>query len=123
MRQMTAEGHNDISHRSTYEAKIVGYFRAEKIALIDIHYGLLNIYGDQTVDVSTTRWWVVRFSSGDSNSGSPPLAQSCLRVNIQAFVHCWQKCTFNSGDYVEKYCFVTNNFLYQLMVLCSFYLL
>jgi len=32
-----------------------------------------NVYGDQTVDVSTVRWWVVCFSSGDS--GSPALVQ------------------------------------------------
>ena len=28
---------------------------------------MLNAYGDQTVDFSTVRWWVVWFSSGDSN--------------------------------------------------------
>ena len=33
------------------------------------------IYGDQTVDVSTLRWWVVYFSSGNSDSGSPLLVQ------------------------------------------------
>jgi len=32
---------------------------------------LLNVYGDQIVGVSTVRWWVVLFSSGDSDSGSP----------------------------------------------------
>ncbi|MEQ5186680.1 hypothetical protein ABN222_19420, partial [Providencia alcalifaciens] len=30
----------------------------------DIHQGLLKTCGDQTVDVSTVRWWVVCFSSG-----------------------------------------------------------
>ena len=34
----------------------------EKIALIDIHWCLPNICGDQTVDVSTVRQWVVHFS-------------------------------------------------------------
>jgi hypothetical protein len=28
---------------------------------------LLNVYGDQKVDVSTVRWWVVRFRGGDSD--------------------------------------------------------
>ena len=41
------------------------------VAPIDIHGHLLNIYGDQPVDVSTVRQWVVCFSSGDS--GSPLL--------------------------------------------------
>ena len=34
---------------------------------------LLNIYGDQRVDASIVRWWVVHFSNGDRDSGSPPL--------------------------------------------------
>ena len=46
---------------------------AEKMASINIHQHLLNVYGDQTVDVRTTRWWVVCINSG--NSGSPPLVQ------------------------------------------------
>ena len=44
----------------------------KKIAATDIRLCPLSIYGDQTVDVSTVRWWVVHFSSVDS--GSLPLA-------------------------------------------------
>ena len=51
----------------------VELFCAEKIALIDIHQRLLNVYGDQTVDVSTMRWRVVCFCRADSNSVSPLL--------------------------------------------------
>ncbi|MFV1073149.1 hypothetical protein, partial [Klebsiella pneumoniae] len=54
---------------------IIEFLHAEIIAPTDINSCLLNIYGDQTVDVSTVRWWVVHFSSGDSDSGSPPLVQ------------------------------------------------
>ena len=43
----------------------------EKMAHIDSHQHLLNVSGNQTVDVSTVRQWVVCFSSGDS--GSPLL--------------------------------------------------
>ena len=42
----------------------------------DIHQCLLSIPGDQTVDVSTERRWVVHFSSGDSGHGSPQLVQT-----------------------------------------------
>ena len=35
---------------------------------IDIHWCLLNAWGDQIVYVSTVSWRVVCFSSGDSNS-------------------------------------------------------
>ena len=46
---------------------------AEKIAPIDIYHRLLNVYGDQTMDVNTVRQWVVHFSSNNSNSRSPLL--------------------------------------------------
>ena len=44
----------------------------KKIALNDIHWRLRNVYGDQTVDVSTVRRWVVRFSSGGSDVQDKP---------------------------------------------------
>jgi hypothetical protein len=40
------------------------YLHAEKI---DFHERLLNIYGDQTVDVCTVRRWMVRFGSGKND--------------------------------------------------------
>jgi len=46
---------------------VIQFLQAEKMAPIDIHQHLLNIYGDQTMDVSTVRWWVVYFSSGSSS--------------------------------------------------------
>jgi len=58
---MAAEGQSDkvvfdmevwMKQRSLTE-----FHHAEKIAPIDIHWCLLNIYGEQTVDVSTVRWW------------------------------------------------------------------
>ena len=39
----------------------------QKMAPIDVHRCLLNIYRDQTVDVSTVRQWVVHFSHGNSD--------------------------------------------------------
>ena len=47
---------------------VIEFLHVEKVRSIDIHWHLLNIYGDQTVDVSTVRWWVVCFSSGDSDT-------------------------------------------------------
>jgi len=38
----------------------------EKIAITDVHQCLLNIYGNQTVDVSTVRQKMAHFSGGDS---------------------------------------------------------
>ena len=66
---------------------------------IDIHQCLLNIYGDQTVDVSTMRWWMVHFSSGDSDH-----PYWCRFLSMR-HAHCWQKCLATGGDYVEKVVF------------------
>ena len=81
----------------------------------DIHMYLLNVYEDQTVDVSTVRWWVVHFSSGD------------VYKNVkQALAHCWQKCTANAHDCVEKIVFCSWEFALSksvLVFLCSLYLL
>ena len=55
---------------------VTGFLHAEKMVANDIHQCFLNIHEDQTVEVSTVGWWVVHFSSGDSNSGSPLLVQT-----------------------------------------------
>jgi len=39
---------------------------------------LLNTSGDQRVDVSTVRWWMVDFSSGNSDCGSSLLVQMSM---------------------------------------------
>ena len=41
---------------------------SKKVTPIDIHWCLLNVYGDQTVDVSTIKWLVMCFSSSSSDS-------------------------------------------------------
>ena len=48
------------------------FLHAEKMISTDIHLHLLNGYGDQRVNVSTVRQWVVRFSSGDINMKDKP---------------------------------------------------
>ena len=53
----------------------------EKILPIDIHQHLLNVYGDQTVDVSTVRQWVVCCSSGNSRSPLLYILKYHLRDN------------------------------------------
>ena len=61
----------------------IEFLHTEKVAPIDIHRHLLNVYGDETADVSTVRWWVVHLSSGDSGSGSPVLEY----LNVQDMIH------------------------------------
>jgi hypothetical protein len=61
---------------------VIEFLHVEKIAPIDIHRHLLNVSGDQTVDVSKLKQWVVCFSSGESDvrdrrcSGWPSIAVS-----------------------------------------------
>ena len=68
---MTVEGQSD-KMASDMEVRmkqrcVTEFLHAEKLAPNDIHRRLLNVYGDQTVDVSTVRRWVACFSSGDSD--------------------------------------------------------
>jgi len=68
---------------------ITEFLHAEKIAPTDIQQHLLNIYGDQTVDVSTVRQWVVHFSSGDGHSRSPSVVQIFTRATCRLlFIAC-----------------------------------
>ena len=59
---------------------VTEFLYAETVALTDIHWYLLNVDGDQTVDVSTVRWWVVLFVSGDDDEESPLLAKIFMIV-------------------------------------------
>jgi hypothetical protein len=60
---------------------VIEFLHAEKIAPNDIHRCLLNVYGDQTVDVSTVRRWVELFISGYSDmKGKPCSGQPCTAV-------------------------------------------
>ena len=76
MRQVTAEGQSD-KMASDMEVCmkqrcVIEFLQAEKNAPNDIHRHLLNVYGDQTVYVSTVRRWVACFSSGDSDVQDKP---------------------------------------------------
>ena len=47
----------------------------KKMAPGDIHWYLLNVDGDQTVYVSTVRWWVVHLSSDDNVMKDKPRSE------------------------------------------------
>ena len=79
MWQIAAQGQSDtvVSDMEVCVKQRYGteFLHAEIIAHTDIHWYLLNIYGDQSVDVSAVRWWVVRFSSDESCRRPTPLMQ------------------------------------------------
>jgi hypothetical protein len=75
------------------------FLHVEK-ALTDIHQCLLNVSGDQTVDVSTVRWWVVYFSSGDSNLRDRPCSRwPCTAVRSMKWGAPWSAHLSKSADY------------------------
>ena len=55
-------------HRTAYRAKVWHWISpCRKNSTLWHCQHLLNVYGDQTVDVSTVRLWVVHFTSGDTD--------------------------------------------------------
>ena len=88
---MGAEGQSDRA-LSDMEARmkqryVIEFLRVEKISSTDTHWHLLNVSGDQPMDVSTVRGegYMVHFSSSDSGNGSPPLVQISTSVTCKLF--------------------------------------
>ena len=78
------------------------------MASIAIHSYLLNVYGDQPVDVSTVKGWVICFSSGNSNNRSLSLIQildkhagSCSLL-AKTKQNKTKQNIANDGDYIKK---------------------
>jgi hypothetical protein len=86
----------------TKQKCVIEFLHAEKIAPIDIHRRLLNVYGEQTVDVSTVRRWVVRFSSGDSDVRDThcTAVRSRHEERSDQLINSSQQITINSDHYI-----------------------
>jgi len=57
---------------------VIESLNVEKMAPSDIHQCLTDVSGDQPVDVSTVRRWMVPFSNGDSDVKDKP----CFRWHV-----------------------------------------
>ena len=66
---------NGIWHGSVYETMVCQWISL--CGKNSTHWRSLNRaeYGEQTVDMSIVRWWMMCWNSGDSDNGSPPLVQ------------------------------------------------
>ena len=111
MWQMAAEGQSDkmVSDMKVLMKQRGGteFLHVEMMTPTDIHQFLLNVYGEQTVDKNTVRWWVVRFSSGNNNVKEKPRSGCLWRfLWVQHAGFCSLLVTMYSSDYVEKGCFV-----------------
>ena len=51
---MTSDTEARMKQRSVTE-----FLHEEEKVPVDVHRCLLNVYGDQTMDVSTVRWWLM----------------------------------------------------------------
>lgn len=73
---MAAEGQSDIMVSDTEvhmkQRSGIEFLHEEKVAPTDIHQHLLSVYRDQTVHVSTVKWWVVCFRSGKNDVKDKP---------------------------------------------------
>ena len=74
--------HNGVWHGSAYGTKVCDWIPQcrKKIVLTDIYWCLLNLYGDQPVDLSTMRQWVVCFSGGDCGVKDKPCSRRPWRI-------------------------------------------
>jgi len=88
---------------------VIEFLHAGKIAPNDIHRRLLNVYGDQTVDVSTVRRWVACFSSGDSNVKDKPCSRRpCIAVGPRNEEHLDQFICVNRRITTRELCMEPN---------------
>ena len=65
----------------------------KKNAPINIHQCLLNVYRDQTINVSSVRWWVMCFNSGVVTATVGHIC--CCR-----YLYCGMRLSFTIGENV-----------------------
>ena len=98
---------------------VTEFLHTEKSAPVDINWHLLSVCGDQPVDVSAVRRWVVRFISGDS--GPSLLVQTNKSVHHSLFIAGENAQIVVVTD--EKPHLVAEILLDQIVLLCFLYLL
>ena len=93
----------------------------EKMAPIDVHGCLLNVYRDQAVDANKAGQWVVHFSSGNSNVKDKTwiFASMVCRLLFVIRENTWIKVV----TVLKKMCLVAEIWLYQTVLLSSLCLL
>ena len=92
------------------------------MANIDIHQHLLNIYGNQTVDVCQgSGWWISEVMRMIWKKSHILATSADFYVHrMQALVHCWWKCIVNGGDDAEKLVFCSWEFALSNSVIVLF---
>jgi len=100
---------------------VIEFLHAETMAPIDIHWRWIFMWmwaqwgsgwcisAVETVMWNTSHVWMATYSYHTTKQRAPRSHNPCKLAD--------------GGDYVEKQCFVAENFLCQMMFLCSLYLL
>ena len=104
---------NGLWLRNSYDAKVCNWFPPHGKNCIYWYLLMLVEHLWRTEDVKRARCWVVQFSSGGRNMKDKPLSRQPCRF-LQAR---------HSGSCSLTICLVAKNLLYQVMLLCSLYLL
>ena len=112
---------NGIWHGSMCEAKVWNWTPLCRKNVTHWHSSaLMNVFGGETADVSTLRWWIVWQWLWVTSSGA-----GFYECSQQALVHCWWKCIANGGDCVEKvFCrweFALSNSYCAHCIWCTFH--
>ena len=80
---------------------VIEFLTAVKVPPIEIRRIMQAIYGDQCVDVSTVRRWVMRFKDGEL--GQADLSDNFFKDRFKKkLVLLWRKFIEVRGDFVEK---------------------
>ena len=109
---------NDIWHGVFMKLRCgTEFLDVENITPFDIHQCLLNVSGDQTVDLNTVKWWCITAVAKWQQVTSA--GTDFNEQGMQAVVHHQWKCIAKSSDYDEKQCFVAENLLCQIVLSCS----
>ena len=114
----------DIWHESAYETKMWSWIlpcRKKWHQLAFISTCCLFMETKQWICRGKVRWWVVCFNSSDSKA--PPLVHMFMKGACRLLFIAGKKCMANSGDFIGKNSFKAENLFYQIILLCSSYLL
>jgi len=102
------------------QRQVTEFLYVEKMAPIDINQCLLNVSRDQPVAVSMARHgWCI--SAVTAATVDHILWYRFLWAQHADCCSSLMKIRANGGDYVEEQCFVAENLLYQIVLLCSLY--
>ena len=110
---------NGVWHGHVSEAKVKSSMRKQQHLLTVINSCWTFMETKQWMRKQWGGWWCVQqWWQWDTSAGA-----DFYKCGVKSFVHHYWKCRANGGGCVWKNCFVAENLLYWIVLLCSLYLL